>query len=162
MSHKHRNELSALLRAKVKQKDIAKILNKDRTTIWREKKRNPTSNNTGYDARIAKEKTKERRIKANQRFKKIENNKWLQKYIERKLKMHWSPQQIAGRLKLEFKKNVIGKDSVYKYIYKNRKDFVKYLRCQKGKYRRRYGTKIREKQREEQKKRRIDTRASNH
>ncbi len=35
---------------------------------------------------------------------------------------------------------------------------VKYLRCQKGKYRRRYGTKIREKQREELKKRRIDER----
>jgi len=43
MSNKHitsfqRNELSALLRAKVKQKDIAALLNKDRTTIWREKK----------------------------------------------------------------------------------------------------------------------------
>jgi len=32
------------------------------------------------------------------------------------------------------------------------------LRCQKGKYRRRYGTKIREKQREEAKKQRIDAR----
>lgn len=35
---------------------------------------------------------------------------------------------------------------------------VKCLRCQKGKYRRRYGTRIREKQREAKKKRRIDER----
>ncbi len=35
---------------------------------------------------------------------------------------------------------------------------VKYLRCQKGKYRRRYGTRIREKQREALKKRRINRR----
>ncbi len=37
---------------------------------------------------------------------------------------------------------------------------MKYLRCQKGKYRRRYGTRIREKHREEQKKKRIDKRPS--
>ena len=35
---------------------------------------------------------------------------------------------------------------------------MKFLRCQKGKYRKRYGTRIREKQRDEAKKKRIDTR----
>lgn len=50
----------------------------------------------------------------------------LRKYIIKKLKKYWSPDQIAGRWK--------------------------------GQYRRRYGTRIREKQREEQKKRRIDQR----
>ncbi len=40
MPYKHftsekRNELAALLRAKVKKKDIAKQLRRDRTTIWR-------------------------------------------------------------------------------------------------------------------------------
>ncbi|MDF1498054.1 MAG: IS30 family transposase [Patescibacteria group bacterium] len=58
----------------------------------------------------------------------------------------------------EDKSKHIGKDSIYDFIYTERKDLVKYLRCQKGKYRRRYGTRIREKQREEAKKKRIDTR----
>ncbi|MBU1165011.1 helix-turn-helix domain-containing protein, partial [Patescibacteria group bacterium] len=45
MSYQHitsnqRNELSALLIANIKKKDIAKQLGKDRTTIWRELKRN--------------------------------------------------------------------------------------------------------------------------
>lgn len=71
---------------------------------------------------------------------------------------YWSPEQIAGRWNKFHKKKHISKDSIYKFVYKKRKDLVKYLRCQKGKYRRRYGTRIREKQREKLKKRRIDQR----
>ena len=45
MSYKHitqdqQNELSALKRTKIKQKEIAQILRKDRTTIYRELIRN--------------------------------------------------------------------------------------------------------------------------
>ncbi|MFH1457119.1 MAG: helix-turn-helix domain-containing protein [Patescibacteria group bacterium] len=79
MPYKHftpeqRNELSILLRAKVKKKEIAKLLNKDRTTIWRELKRNSYGK---YNARKAKQLTKQKRIKTNARFKKIDNNQWL-------------------------------------------------------------------------------------
>lgn len=165
MLHKHltpeqRNELSALLRAKVKKKDIAKYLGKDRTAIWRELQRNG-SENSKYYARKAKRLTKERRIRANKRFKKLERSSWLRNQVVRKLKKYWSPEQISGRLKQKYKADKakwVGKDSVYKFVYSKRKDLVKYLRCQKGKYRRRYGTRIREKQREALKKRRIDAR----
>ena len=165
MLHKHftseqRNELSAFLRAKVKKKDIAKYLGKDRTAIWRERRRNG-SENSKYYARKAKRLTKRRRIKANKRFKKIENDRWLRNYAIKKLRRYWSPEQIAGRLKKDHpqdKSRWIGKDSIYKFIYTKRKDLVKYLRCQKGKYRKRYGTRIRERQREALKKKRINAR----
>ncbi len=164
MSNKHitpeqQNELSVLIRAGVNQKEIAKILRKSESAISKEIKRNST--NGKYHARIAKEKTKIRRVSANQRFRKIENNSWLEKYIIKKLKLYWSPEQISGRLKIDYpfnKKCWIGKDSIYNFIHFKRKDLIKYLRCQKGKYRRRYGTRIREKEREEAKKKRIDTR----
>jgi IS30 family transposase len=166
MSYTHltsnqRNELSALLQAKIKKKDIAKQLGKHRTTIWRELNRNKTNNKRGYDAGKAKEQTKQRRISANSRFKKLTNNDWLRGYIVRRIKKYWSPEQISGRLKRKYpndKSKHIGKDTIYKYIYNQRKDLIKHLRCQKGKYRRRYGTRIREKQREAQKKKRIDQR----
>ena len=163
MSYQHitsnqRNELSALLIANIKQKDIARQLGKDRSTIWRELRRNGTTNKRGYDARIAKGKARQRRVRSNQRFRKIVNDKMLRRYVVKKLKQYWSPEQIAGRLKQEYGKTILGKDSIYQFIYQERKDLVKYLRCQKGKYRRRYGTRIREKQREEAKKKRIDTR----
>jgi len=164
MSCKHitpeqRNELSVLLRTGVLQKDIAKILRKSEPAISKEIKRNSVNNK--YHARIAKEKTKIRRVLANQRFRKINNNVWLRIYIIKKLKLFWSPEQISGRLKIDYpfdEDKRIGKDSIYKFICFERKDFVKYLRCQKGKYRRRYGTRIREKERERMKKKRIDVR----
>ena len=165
MSYKHisssqRNELSALLRVKTKQKDIARLLKKDRTTIWREQKRNQNKNKK-YHAGIAKEKTTIRQLEAHRQQRKIENSQWLRSYITRKIKKRWSPEQVSGRIKKlwpDKKERHIGKDSIYKYIHENRKDLVKYLRCQKGKYRRRYGTRIREKQREKAKKKRIDMR----
>jgi IS30 family transposase len=103
-------------------------------------------------------KLRERRIKANARFKKIENDKTLRRYVIKKLKKYWSPEQIAGRWNNNHKRKRIDKDTIYKFVYSKRKDLVKHLICQKGKYRRRYGTRIREKQRETLKKRRIDQR----
>jgi len=156
-----RNELAILLRAGHSQKDIAQLLGKTASAVCQELKRNRFDNKSGYDIGQAKKITEQRRIIANSRFRKIENNKWLKKYIECGIKNYWSPEQIAGRLKYLYpneRKKQIGKDSIYKYIYNENKELVKYLRCQKGKYRRRYGTRIRVEQREEQKKRRIDER----
>ena len=166
MSHNHitsfqRNELSALLRAGLTQKKAAELLNKTPSAICQELKRNPANTNSGYDAGVAKKNTTERRLVANKRFKKIKNNEWIRRYIVKYIREYWSPEQISGRIKRKWpddKLKHIGKDSIYEYIYNERKDLVKCLRCQKGKYRRRYGTRIRAKRREEMKKKRIDER----
>ncbi len=91
-----RNELAALLRAKVKKKDIAKQLNRNRTTIWRERQRGAGADGKYY-VRKSKRLAKEKRIKANVRFRKIENGKSLRKYVVKKLTKYWSPEQISGR-----------------------------------------------------------------
>jgi len=67
MPYKHiaasqRNELSALLRVKTKQKVIAELLKKHRTTIWRERSRNEEKKKK-YHAGIAKEKTTDDRLR---------------------------------------------------------------------------------------------------
>jgi len=166
MSYKHinssqRNELSALLRAGLSQKQAAQLLGKTASAVCQELKRNPAATKMGYDAGIAKANTKQRRIMANQRFRKIKNNVWLRNYLIKKTKKYWSPEQISGRLERKWpedRNRQIGKDSIYKFLYDERKDLVKYLRCQKGKYRRHYGTRIRVKQREALKKKRIGQR----
>ena len=88
MPYKHftpeqKNQLSVLLRTKVKKKEIAKLLRKDRTTLWRERKRGEGVNGKYY-IRKSERLAKEKRIKANARFKKIENDKHLRKYILKK------------------------------------------------------------------------------
>jgi len=75
--------------------------------------------------------------------------------------LYWSPEEISGRLRRKYKNDKtkwIGKDSIYKFIYIEQPKLIKYLRHQKCKYRRKHGTNIRSKQREEAKKKRIDSR----
>lgn len=155
ISSKERTELGVLLRAGLKQTEIAQILRKHRSTVFRELKRNSTGE---YNVLEAKRKLKERRRTANQRFRKITRSEWLMKFIEEKLKKTFSPQQISGILELMFGSKIICTEAIYQYIYLEKSGLKKYLRCKKGKYRKRYGTKKKELEREEMKKRRIDTR----
>lgn len=80
----------------------------------------------------------------------------LLRFITKELKLHKSPEQISGVLALQ--KRSIAPSTIYRYIHERAPHLKQYLRSQKGKYRRRHGTKIREKKREEAKKRRIDER----
>jgi transposase, IS30 family len=112
----------------------------------------------------------------------VNQNQELLKYLEDKLKKSWSPEQIVGRIKLEglsfggggsdgssvkgargvnhsdVSITLKSHQTIYDYVHNNRPDLVKYLRCKKGKYRRRYGTRIREKEREAMEKKRIEQR----
>lgn len=148
--------LSALRRRDLTQKEIARELKKDQSSISRELNKNKTSDNI-YHAGYAKKQAAKRKEEAVQLRRRIENDGWLKKYIVKQLKKYWSPEQIAGRAKLDYG-IIVCHETIYRYIYNQRPRLKKYLRCKKGKYRRRYGTKIREKQREEAKKRRIDKR----
>lgn len=65
----------------------------------------------------------------------------LLKLVIRKLKLRWSPQQIAGYLKRKFHKNkdmLVSHESIYKYIYtvargELKKELISYLRYSKSK-----------------------------
>ena len=148
--------LSALKRKGLTQSEIARELGKNQSSISRELQRNREDDFT-YHAGEAKRKACKRRNKANQKLKRIANDPWLEKYVLKKLKVYWSPEQIAGRVR-EIHGVIVCHETIYKYIYHEHPDLKGYLRCRKGKYRRRYGTKIREKKREEAKKTRIDKR----
>lgn len=164
MSYTHftreeRIRLAALKQAELSNKEIARELQRDVATIGRELKRNCSPEKGRYLPGRAQELKNLRRTQANQQFRKITPDSALEKYIVGRLKKYWSPEQIAGRMKRKklFKTTVVH-ETIYRYIYHNKPELKKYLRCTKGKYRRRYGTKIREKQREEAKKKRIDER----
>lgn len=161
MPYKHitrddRVELHALLKAGLPKTKIASQLGLDRSTIWREIRRNKGWK-LNYDPRVAHPMACRRRRNANGRGNKIENNKKLRSYILKKLKLYWSPEQIAGRLKLENLDENICHETIYRYIYEKAPGLKKYLRQRKGKFRRRRGTKARTRERRGLK-RRIDER----
>ena len=163
MPYKHfsrdeRLSLATLKRAGLTQKDIAKQLNRDPSTISRELSHGAVRSKNNYHANAAEQRKVAKRVKANQRFRKIENNEQLIRYVTGKLKLYWSPEQISGRLELEFGFAILCHETIYQYIYKQQPELKKYLRCRKGKYRRRAGTESRLKRLEEGKKQRIDQR----
>ena len=140
--------------------EIAVCLGRHRSTIGRELERNFEGVGGMYRAKQAQKRKRVVREKANAILKKLESGNALATYVEKKMRCYWSPEQIAGRLKKQHRgKTVISHETVYQYIYHNKRDLLCFLRHGRTRhYRRRHVTKLRENLREEAKKKRIDER----
>lgn len=125
------------------QNECARLLGMHRTNVCLEIHRNKDPDGV-YRGGHAHQRYLKRRKEAKKKEKRIENDAELRHYIVRRLKLWWSPEQIAGRLKRLHTESVICHETIYSFIYKERPDLVKYLRRQKNKYRRKRGTKARE------------------
>lgn len=94
--------------------EIAKELNRSKSTISRELKRNSVKGI--YSACVADAAYKARRKRC-KRHKLLEN-KELKATVQRLIiEQHWSPEEIAGRLKLENSKFQISYGTIYRGIY---------------------------------------------
>jgi IS30 family transposase len=138
----NRLELAVLLNVGKNQTECAKILGIDRSNVCLEINRNKDEDGI-YRGGHAHKKYLERRRVVKYKERKIENDRKLRRHIVRKLKILWSPEQIAGRLKLVTGRTIISHETIYTFVYKKRKDLVRYLRHQKCKYRRKRGSNIR-------------------
>lgn len=158
ITKEERFKIEAYLEDKLGIREIGRRLGRSPSSIHSELK-NKTTKKSVYNARVADRMSRTRVRLANRREKKIRKGSELEKEIVKDLKKTWSPEQISGRMKLLNKnKPVISKQTIYTWIDTERKDLRPHLRYKKSKYRRKHGTKIREKRREEAKKKRIDTR----
>ena len=99
-------------------KRIGRILDRSFVTISRELQRN-SFQGQHYVAIHAHHKAVCRKSKANS-HPRVATTRWLEKCIRLKLRSGWSPEQIAGRLKLECGKSVICHETIYRYIYQER------------------------------------------
>lgn len=159
LTHDDRVSFALLRRMGHSLRSIAKELGKHHTTLGRELKRNEKKNKSGYDARHARRCIHERRTHAHRRRRTLMNVPWIRCYVIRKLKLYWSPEQIAGRLRERHRHTIICHETLYQWLYNERPDLKQYLRSKKGKYRRRHGSNHRKRMREmEDKKRRVDAR----
>ena len=121
---------------------IAAKLNRHRSTILRELKRNRDDEN--YNADKAQEKYANRR-QACRRKRKLDDPELFALVKERFLKLHWSPEQIQYRLRHEGRPHAISYATIYRGIYAKRfndPDWVKSGKQRlrhRGKKRRRKG-----------------------
>ena len=130
-----RYQIKALLQAKQRPTKIAEIIGVDRSTIYRELKRN--TGLRGYRPKQAHEKALARRQgKSKER---IGPETW--ELIEEKLRLDWSPEQIANW----FKKHgyvTVSHEWIYHHVYTDKRvggNLHNHLRCQKP-YRKRAGS----------------------
>lgn len=95
---------------------IAKILGRNHSTILREVVRNGAPVNHGYYLpHRAQERAQCRKQEAGKR--KRLKSKVLRHYVIDKLKLGWSPEQIAGRISREIPGVSISHEAIYQYIY---------------------------------------------
>ncbi len=144
--------IARMLRACFTGSEIARTIGKDPSAVNRHVKQN--GGRSGYDVREVHRRKHHQRIAAMDSIRVLKG--FLLRSVVKLLKEHYSPEQIAGVLTQ--KGSALVASTIYRYIKERAPHLKKYLRSQKGKYRRKRGTKIREKQRELAKKRRIDER----
>lgn len=162
MSHTQFNkdrrlELAALLRVGKNYAECAREFGVNRSSVRNEVTNNKDDDDV-YRGASAHKKYLRRRKNTKQVSRIIENNKQLRRHIVRKLKLGWSPEQIAGRLKRLSGHTVICHETIYTFVYKVRPELVKFLRRQKSKYRRRRGSQARVERNRVSKVRRIEER----
>jgi len=158
ITKEQRFKIQSWLEIGMNQEDISLRLEKTKSSLSREIRRN-TNSSGKYTAGLADKACRRRRKEGKRQSRKLIKDKKLRRSVLSLLRKKKSPQQIAGSRKRQGKTYVVH-ETVYRYIYDYSPDWKQYLRQKKGKYRRRHGTEDREKTRERVKKRRIDERPS--
>lgn len=140
--------IARLLKAGYSIRAIAETIGKDHGTVSRHVRVN--GGREGYDIREVRRRKRILRIAAMDGIRVLKGA--LLRTVVKFLKEHQSPEQIAGMLQR------VSASTIYRYIHERAPHLKQFLRLKKGKYRRKRGTKIRERAREQAKKRRIDER----
>ena len=134
-----RYQIWALLQKGWKQKDIAAKIKVHPSTVSREIRRNIDEVTGSYEFDTAYLNTNYRH--QNKPKYTVITDK-VEKYIRTKLKEHWSPEQIAGRMQYEGL-GTISHETIYQFIYRNKANkgrLYKYLRHKNKKYHKRSNT----------------------
>lgn len=129
LNYYDRQQIEYCFRLGLNSRRIAKRIQKDRTIVWRELKRN-RSPHLPYIAKSAQYFAERRAKKTNR--PKLEKDKKLKEFVIDKLNLNWSPEQIAGRLKRYPPKKLEGRyvcpESIYQYIYSHEPHLYHQLR----------------------------------
>jgi IS30 family transposase len=97
------------------QKDIARVLEVSTSALSREIKRGMTAE--GYNTSVAQQKANKLRSKSKYCGMKIEQQPALRTHIIAELKNKRSPDEIAGRLKVDGKEMTISAKAIYRWLY---------------------------------------------
>ncbi len=139
LTYYDRQQFEYWLRTKQSMRALARILGRDHSVLVRELQRNGRGNRKKYRADIA-QRLFEKRLHKQHRGK-LDKNSGLKQLVVEGLKKEWSPDVIAGTMKLEANSETISRESIYHYIYNKdgrSEGLYKYLRQGQSKRKKRH------------------------
>ena len=134
LSAEERWEIARRVEAGASIRQVAAALDRSPSSIARELKRNAQAG-AAYRPTWAGEQAKARRWRGSR----LERNAELQAAVLERLKLGWSPEQVAGRLAREAGKKIISYESIYRFIYaqiRRTNDFAWRAYLPRGKFKR--------------------------
>lgn len=96
-------------------REIARLLGRSPSTISREIEKNLPREHRRYTPRLAHERSVFQRTLRHKRPRL--KHEFIRNYVQEKLKLYWSPEQIAGRLSLDYPEYSISHEAIYLYVY---------------------------------------------
>ena len=111
LTHKKRYQIYALIKEGFNYTQIANNIGYSKSTISREIKRNSSSKNTYHPDSASVEAF----VRHRNKHKFIKISKACEKWIRKLLKLDWTPEQIAGRLKEQRIVNITH-EAIYQYL----------------------------------------------
>jgi IS30 family transposase len=109
LTRKERGKIALFRNQRLSVREIALRLGRCPATISRELKRN-----TGERYRADDAEKKYRKRRENSRRGRLYENEGIRDYVSEKLLLCWSPEQIAGRMRLEDKRERASCSSIYR------------------------------------------------
>lgn len=130
LTQNDRDRMELLTDQGVTQAQIAKVLGVNKSTISRERRKRKRRDGR-YNASAAQLKAYVKRKNSKYQGMKVESNEEMKAYVIEGLKAKRSPDEIAGRMRLERKPFCASKDAIYKWLYSSRGQKYTHLLCTK-------------------------------
>src|SRR5512138_2412914 len=136
VSRVERGQIMFLKMWGLKVAEIARRIGRNKATISRELRRNISPYTSGYTDESAQIWAERRRQQASRRSR-LKNGR-IRDYVEKQLEAGWSPELIAGRIRLDLPGETISHEAIYQYVYHlDEPARTKYIRCLLRSHRRR-------------------------
>lgn len=115
LSSEERDKIAVLRARGCSYGSIARAIDRDKTTVFRELNRNRSPVYNVYLPHKADGRAKGRKSRSGKRQRL--KNRIIRRYVIAKLKRGWSPEQISGKLSKKHPERSISYEAIYQYIY---------------------------------------------
>jgi len=115
LSSEERDKIAVLRARGCSYGSIARAIDRDKTTVFRELNRNRSPVYNVYLPHKADTRAKDRKSGSGKRPRL--KNRIIRRYVIAKLKLGWSPEQISGTLRKKYPERSVSYEAIYQYIY---------------------------------------------